>query len=287
MLVLAALCSPLGHAEAGADAAEGAGEVLRPVCSAFTAEVSSSHLIDTYLTPLKYSGWSVGLQYERLQAMKFSPDRWCQQLTVAAQFDRDANPARNATMLGANIAAHWAMMRRWPIAAVPSLSLWGGGQSGVNIGGLYLRRNGNNPATAKADWTVAATGGAVWRVSVGRMPVILRWQTVLPVAGVFFSPDYDELYYEIYLGNRSGLVHAAWWGDFFRWDNLLTADLDVGSATRLRLGFRQRYLSTKVSNITSRWTSYTFVIGVSGDWLGINPRRGLPSPQARTVYALY
>ena len=41
--------------------------VVRPVTAAYTVEAGTSHLADTYLTPLKYSGWSMGLGYERMQ----------------------------------------------------------------------------------------------------------------------------------------------------------------------------------------------------------------------------
>ena len=43
-------------------------EILRPVTSAYSIEVGSSHLTDTYLTPLNYDGWTAAMSYERLQA---------------------------------------------------------------------------------------------------------------------------------------------------------------------------------------------------------------------------
>ena len=122
-----------------------------------------------------------------------------------------------------------------------------------------------------------------WNTRLWRLPVMFRWQTSLPLAGVFFSPEYDELYYEIYLGNHSGLVHGAWPGNYFRWDNLVTADLDF-SDTRLRLGFRSRILSSEVNHITTRIFSYAFVIGVSGDWLSVSKRRGLHPATRKTVW---
>ena len=113
---------------------------------------------------------------------------------------------------------------------------------------------------------------------------MLRWQTTMPLTGVFFSPEYDELYYEISLGNHGGLVHGAWPGNYFRWVNLVTADLDF-AATRLRVGFRSRILSSEVNHITTRIFSYAFVLGVTGDWLSLSPRKGVPEETARIIYA--
>lgn len=137
----------------------------------------------------------------------------------------------------------------------------------------------------EAAWTVNLTGYAAWNTRIGRLPLTLRYQPTLPVAGVFFSPDYGELFYEISLGNRSGLVHCAWWGNYFRMENLVTADLHFG-ATCLRLGLRSNVLSTKVNNIVTRVVTTAAVIGISGEWMSLNPSRGIDS-KARIISALY
>lgn len=256
---------------------------LRPVAAAYTFEVGSARLADTYLTPLKYDGWAAAFRYERMQAMKFDPDRWIMRLSAAVEVDRTRNPARNAVMWMGSVGVSWGMMRRWRLPR--SLTLAIGGSTGIDLGCFYNDRNGNNPASAKAAWTVNVTGMAAWNVALGRLPVTLRYQSTVPVTGVFFSPDYGELYYEIYLGDHSGLAHCAWWGNYFAMENLLTADLRFGG-TSLRLGYRNYILSTKVNYITTRVVTHAFVIGLSGEWLSLNPRKPF-NPQARVISALY
>lgn len=260
-------------------------DVLRPVMAAYSVEIGSSHLADTYLTPLKYNGLTCALSYERMQAMKFSPDKWVMQLSGRLNVDRDENPAKNATMWDLDIDLSWAMMSRFNMNAVKGLAFYGGGMTDLKIGALYLSRNGNNPISAKAAWTVGLEGAAVWNTRVGRLPVCLRYQVKLPVVGAFFSPDYGELYYEIYLGNHENLAHAAWWGNYFRLDNLLTADLRFGS-TNLRLGYRADLFSSKTNSITCRNVSHAFVFGVSGEWLSM-PRAGKISQNAKIISAIY
>ena len=259
--------------------------ILRPVAAAYTVEVGSSNLCDTYLTPLKYKGIHTALSYERLQAMAFSPEKWIMQLRGSLSLNRSKNPSGNAMMWDLDFDISWGMMRRWKIDAAPGLQLSAGGVTGINLGALYLARNGNNPVSAKAAWTVGLTGTAIYNFKISRLPVTLRYQSTLPVTGIFFSPDYGELYYEIYLGNHSGLVHGAWWGNYFRLDNLLTADLRLG-ATNLRLGYNCNVLSTKVNNIVSRRVAHAFVIGISGEWLSL-PRSGHISPKAKIISAIY
>lgn len=257
--------------------------VLRPVNSSWMLGVGSAHITDTYLTPLKYDGFNASLTYERMQAMKFNPRSWVQQLNIGVDFDKTDNPARNASMYYFALRGSWSMMWRHEI-------MWGitggiGGQARLDAGAVYNARNGNNPVSVKADFTVGIEGYLTRSVNIGRMPVTFRWQSEIPVTGCFFSPEYDELYYEIYLGNHKNLAHAAWWGNFFRWDNLVTADLDF-SGTRLRLGFQAGLLSTKVNNITSRFTNFSFVIGVTSDWFTVSRRKGLPKSDNPVIYSL-
>lgn len=257
-------------------------EPLRPVRSAFMVEGGSSHLLDTYLSPLKYTGWHTAFNYERIQAMKFSPEKWRQQLDIGVEINSGANPARNATLLYGNLSAAWAMSRLWRLPY--RLTVTAGGRVEGNIGGMYSTRNSNNPAALKTDLTIGATVSLGWNVNLWRLPVSLRWQTSMPLLGVFFSPEYDELYYEIYLGNSRGLAHCGWPGNLFRWDNLVTADLALGN-TSLRVGFRSRIYSTEVNHITTRNFSYSFVLGLVTDWLSVSPRKPLPADGTKAEWA--
>lgn len=261
-------------------------EILRPVTSAYSIEVGSSHLTDTYLTPLNYDGWTAAMSYERLQAPRFNPEGAIMQLRGRLSVDRDQNPARNATMWGLDLNVDWGVLWRLKSSRLPrGLALSGGFNTGIDLGALYLARNGNNPVTAKAAWTVGISAMAVYNFRLGALPLTLRYQLSLPLTGVFFSPDYGELYYEIYLGNRSGLVHCAWPGNYFRLDNLVTLDLRFKGAT-LRLGYHNEVFSGKVNNIVSGHTVHSFVIGLANEWISLSPRRKL-SDDAKIISAIY
>ena len=245
-------------------------ETLRPVFAAYTVEAGSSHIADTYLTPLRYDGWATTLRYDRMQAMKFSPRKWVMQLDFAVTASRTHNPAGNASIWQADIDFSWGMMRRvWQSAGFSAMV---GPEAKINLGALYSARNGNNPVSAKAAVTAGVSGRLGWRGKIGRLPLTLSWQPSLPIVGTFFAPEYGELYYEIYLGDHRNLCRAAWWGNYFRLDNLVCADLHFGG-TSLRVGYRNSFLSTSASHITTRIMRHTAVIGISGEWLSINLRK--------------
>lgn len=256
---------------------------LRPVTSAYMLETGSSSVADSYLSPITYRGWSAAFAYERMQAMKFDPDNWVMQLNARIELDRGRNHADNATTWRIDGTFSWGMLRRWhPLQA---LTIAAGGSTGIDAGCIYNPRNSNNPASAKLAWTVNATAYAAYNFRVGRLPVTLRYQPVLPLAGIFFAPEYDELYYEIYLGNHDGLVHFAWPGNRFAMTNLFTADLHFG-ATSLRLGYRGYTFSSKANDLVTNIHTHAFVIGLSGEWLSLSRRRSL-SRDARIISALY
>ncbi|MDE6654828.1 MAG: DUF3316 domain-containing protein, partial [Muribaculaceae bacterium] len=103
-----------------------------------------------------------------------------------------------------------------------------------------------------------------------RLPLTVRYQPTLPLTGVFFSPDYGQLYYQIALGEHDGLLHAAWPGNYFALDNLLTVDLHLG-ATSLRIGYHNNTFSSKVNNIVSLDITHAVVIGITTEWISLSP----------------
>lgn len=283
--LLAALSVALG-ARAGDNApADAASQTaVRPVLTAVTFGIGSSHLADSYLSPLKYTGWSTSAHYERWQAMKRQPERWITRLDVEATFDRTMNPARNATMLGIEVRASWGAARRW--TPCKELTLGAGASVRAEGGCLYNGRNSNNPASAKAAVTLDATAYAAWSTRIGRLPLTLLYRPTLPVIGAFFSPSYDELYFEIYMGNRHGLVHPAWWGNRFRLDQRLTADIRLG-ANSLRIGYESSWMNSKTEGLVTRMITHRFVIGWTTEWIGLRPAAATSIDKARIISALY
>lgn len=256
---------------------------LRPVTSAYMLEIGSSSIADSYLSPITYRGWSVAFAYERMQAMKFNPDNWVMQLRARVSLDRGRNHADNATDWRIDGSFSWGMFHRWALA--PGLTVAAGASTEIDAGCIYNARNSNNPASAKVAWTINASAYVAYNTKIGRLPVTLRYQPEIPLAGLFFSPEYDELYYEIYLGNHDNLVHFAWPGNRFAITNLITADLHFGS-TSLRLGYRHYSLSSEANNLITNIHTHSFVVGIAGEWLSLSRRNQL-SRDARIISAIY
>lgn len=260
-------------------------EVFRPVTSAYTLEVGSARVTDTYLSPLKYTGLTASFGYERLQAMKFSPEDWIMQLRLNVGMDYMENPAKNVDMWGFGGNVSWGMQRRWQGVRYSGLNLSVGGSTTLNLGALYSTRNGNNPVSAKVSWTADLTCMATYSFRIKSLPVTVRYQPTLPLFGAFFSPEYDQLYYEIYKGDSEGVVHFAQPLCYFYLDNLLTADFRFG-ATSLRIGYHGTVTSTEAHHLVCNMATHSFVVGISGEWLSLSPGRKI-SEETRIISAYY
>lgn len=245
---------------------------LRPVASMFSAQYGHATELDSYISPVKYGGHAVALAYEAQQATGFNPQRWTRQLSIEADYSYTHNPAGNHEAHALMVDARWALMHRWKDVITPNLTLQLGGETQLRGGVLYNAHNSNNVVSARIHWNVGLMGQAIYNTHIKSLPITLRYQASLPVAGAFFSPDYDEAYYEIYLGNRSNLAHFGWWGNRFDIDHMLSADLHLGN-TILRVGYRNRINTSWTNDINTRSIAHYLVIGIGGEFLCVSPKK--------------
>ena len=260
-------------------------KIERPLISTFTMEMGSASILDTYLTPIRYHGFNMRLGYEGMRSMGFSPEKWVMQGGGAVEYAKAHNHAKNHTIHSLMIDGKWGMMHRWNNVLTDGLTIMAGGSTQLRGGVLYCAHNSNNPVSAKIRWSMNLTGMAVYNMRCGKLPITLRYQATLPTIGAFFSLDYGEAFYELYLGNKKGIVNVGWWGNRFDVENLVTADLHLGKSV-LRIGYRNLVETSFVHNLNTQIFTHGFVIGISGEWLQLNPKKPL-SPQAKVVSAMY
>jgi hypothetical protein len=227
--------------------------------SVFMVDAGFASVHDSYLTPITYDGMDLGLSFEATR--RINRNSWLWQLNVGADYNYVENDAQNNDLHKVMGDISFNMQHAWQGVIHPRLGLSAGPMTQLRAGIVYDAVNSNNPVTLRAHWNVGAAGMAWFNTRLGRMPLTLRYQVQLPVMGAFFAPEYDESYYEIYLGNHKNLALLGWWGNRFDMTNYLGADLHLGK-TVLRIGYRNRLEHWNVNNLKVHDVSHSLVLGI-------------------------
>lgn len=248
----------------------GLGAQERPVMGSYRFEIGTRKAYSSYLSPFSYHGTGFALSGFWTKVLPQNPDHLAMSFEGRVNYASLLNPAGSASEIDCHAGLQWGLEwqkrfdRGWMIGA--------GGTVGVYGGLLYLLRNGNNPVSAQFAAGVGVRGYASKLIMIKKLPVLLADRVTLPLMGGFFCQEYGEPYYEIYLGNRSGLAHFGWPGNRFGIDNLLSVTLDLGR-TALEMGYRFSMQNEHANNLTTRFFNHAFVIGVIPGGLGIKTRR--------------
>lgn len=277
-VLMAVLIAAIVICNAPAIQAQDDGEVARPVATMFTVDLGAASVRDTYLTPITYHGTHMRLGFSAMQATGFNPEQWVRHLELGAEYDLVHNRPGNNTMHNLMVDGRWSMMRRWRHSS--GMQLMAGGMIGARGGAIYNPSNSNNVASVKVHLGVGLAGAIIYPVHIKRLPVTLNWTASFPLIGVTYSPDYDESYYEMYVGNHSNLVHPAWPGNRLEFNSLLSADLHLGN-TILRVGVRGHSEAMHINNLRTGIFNGAVVLGLGGDFLNIGrnkqPKRVISS----------
>lgn len=283
MVILTAVC-PCGvfSQNAGDNLHENRSFTSRPVTSCYSLEIGGKSVLATYLSPLKYHGTSYGVSGQWSKAMPFNPRHAIMHFDASAAFDNLWNPAGTARMIGLNAGFKWGMSWRTDLPAKIQFSA--GATIDLDGGAYYLLRNGNNPVQAIASVALSARASLSRPFKIGNFVFLLTDVASLPSLSAFFCPDYGETYYEIYLGNHSGLAHAGWWGNNFRIDNLLSMTIDFGR-TAAMIGYRFKADTQWANNLNTKIFTHSFVIGIIPGGIGLKKKKErIPS---ETIYSIY
>lgn len=262
--------------------AEKKDDTSRPVTGFYSLDFGGTSVQATYLSPLKYTGPRFGASGSWSKAMPFDPERAVMQFDADVSFCNLLNPARTARMVGIYGGFSWDLS--WRKRFGKGFQVTAGGGVGIEGGVYYLLRNSNNPVEAIANFSLNLTASISKTFKIGSLPILIADRVKLPSLGIFFSPEYGETYYEIYLGNHKGLVHAGWWGNNFRIDNLLSVTLDFGR-TSMILGYRLQAYNQWANNLNTKIVTNSFVIGVVPGGIGLKDKEKKSAEER--IYSLY
>ena len=231
--------------------------------------IGHTNLLDTYLSPMEYTGPELRILRENRRTTKYMDGKVFRQSLFQANVSLTENKAGTGSefsfLANWNLAYHYSFYKdeKWELLAGPNLDL--------NGGMIYNMRNSNNPVNAKAYVNLGASGMAIYHFQIKEHPFMLRYQLNVPLLGVMFSPEYGQPYYEMSISKDFGKNIC-----FTSLHNqpsvrqLLTLDFPIRTTT-LRVGYMCDIQQAKVNHLKSHVWSHTFMVGFVKHFLLINP----------------
>lgn len=253
LLLTAIMCLPRAEAD------ESTVPAGRPITSLYGIEAGGLNSTNTYLNPLPFTGWSLGLFGGWGKEMKQNPEHLVMAFTADIGMSRGLNPAKSGQLLSATFHFGWGPAYRLKLPY--NLTLTAGGALDLFAGINYLSLNSNNPVNIMAYTGIDVTTGLSETFKIGRLPVTIADRVSLPTLGAFFMPGYGETLYEIYLGNRSGLAHFGWWGNCFGINNHLSFTMHFGKRS-LSVGYRLNVRTFHANNLVTQYVRNAFTIAL-------------------------
>lgn len=158
--------------------------------------IGHTHLLDTYLSPVAYTGPVIYIQHDTERLARWGGGA----VTVQGHFSghmalpRSQADDDKAMDGGAEGTAIW----HWNTYLPCRTRLAIGGMAEMGVGFSYLMRGGNNPAQGRLYADVGLSALCEQPFRIGKRHGWATLQVDLPLMGAMFSPNYGQSYYEIF-----------------------------------------------------------------------------------------
>ena len=236
---------------------------LPPQTKAKMIAVGASNILDTYLSPEKYKGTEV-----RYISHNTRPLRRAHLSSIVmhqGQFSYVSNRADNNNELEGAYNFLYCLRYNWQIT--PAFKVEAGGGIETDIGFLYNTRNGNNPAQLRLSASLTPSFAATYDLAIKSCDLRIKYEGTAPLAGLMFSPNYEQSYYEIFnRGNYDRNIVPTTIVSTPSYRQMVTLDIRPSAkwrSTWLRAGYLGDYQQAKVNNLRYHQLSHMFVLGIT------------------------
>lgn len=234
---------------------------LKVITRSTMVGIGGTNVLDTYLSIEHFTG--PGLSFLSTIERQREGKRWSTVMEHEANLSALKDRRDEKSELEGAYNFYWGKLYRWQLLD-GALTLQAGGLVNASLGFIYNTSNGNNPAQARAHLNLMPTGVASYRFQLFNKTFVARYELALPLAGVCFSPNYGQSYYEIFnRGDYDYNVVPTTFVSAPEWRNLLTLDAAITRKLTLRIGYLGNIQQSKVNNLRQHVWTHRFLIGIT------------------------
>lgn len=221
--------------------------------------IGTAEILDTYLSRENYRGPEIS--YLSHTTRERDDSRISRQIVHQGSFAWLDNRAGNGRELFSMYTFQYAWHYNY-LLLQDKLQLKAGSMIDTSVGFLYNTRNSNNPAQAKAQFGIAVSASANYKFRIHRGYHNVRYEISFPLAGIMFSPNYGQSYYEIFSqGNYDHNIVPTYLGNTPSLRQTITLDFDLLHTT-VCVGYLGNYRQAKVNGLKYHHYTHALTIGI-------------------------
>jgi len=215
---------------------------------------------DQYLSPLLYSGWSVGINNTWQQTFeRDTTQRWLNSGFIDLIYGSSISERRNNSINNMALRAGWGTNYRWTIPHTELTFMLGPSLNG-ELWARYHTSNVNKPYSMDLNIDICANATIRYVFHGKHTDYRLQYAIRSNLIGLDYMPDYWHSYYEMSEGVL-GLVRCSGWWNHRLLDHQLSLDIHLPHTT-WRIGVRHEYLEYGQNSMSFSRELLSGVLGI-------------------------